>query len=378
MALNILFVIPSLRRAGAETQFVELINGMDNATFNKHLLCFEKELDLLPRLDRSNVKFIHHPRSYKFDFSMVSSISRIIDDNDIDLVFCSLRLSLLMGWLGVKKSDKKPHMVYAIHSTINQVLKTEIFDRFIYQWLMRNCEKILFVCNNQKRYWESKYSFLKNKSVAIHNGVDTEIFNPQNFTANAIEFKNNNNIPEDSIVLTSVAGFRPEKGHIILLQSFMSLLKNRPNCYLLLAGDGQERLSIEAFIESHGLENNVKLLGNVEKIQDVLAASDMTILASTAVETFSMAMLESMAMGVPVVATDIGGANEAIFPSKTGYLIEPGSPESLLQGITSLLNLYDAGNKEGIAQQCRNMVEDNFSKTQMIDKTEDTLLNVIN
>ena len=376
MPINVLFIVPSLKRAGAETQLVALINSLDNKKFNKHLFCFESELDLKCCIDNENVDFSHKPRQYKFDFSIVNTIADIINNNNIDIVYSSLNIALLMGWLGVLRSKHSPKIVHAIHLTINRNIKSEVFDKIIYQWLMRRCSQVIFVCNNQMKYWIHKYPFLHRKSLVVHNGVDTSVYDPKKYISDRVKFLSAHGIDNDAVIIACIAAFRPEKAHIILLKAFSRFITEHKNSYLLLAGDGPEKDKIVACIEKLNLHKNVKLLGSIDNIKPILASSDMSILASTAVETFSMAMLESLSMGVPVVATDIGGANEAIVPGKTGYLVKPGSSDDLCKGISEVLNLIKTRGKENVSTMCRDIVLNNYTEDNMVKRTE-ALLNRI-
>lgn len=105
--LNILFIVPSLRLAGAERQVVDLINGLSGERFNIHFFTFENELDQLENINTSKVKFYNHPRRYKFDFAPAKRIARIIVTESIDVVHCTLQIALLYGFIGRMLAKKK-------------------------------------------------------------------------------------------------------------------------------------------------------------------------------------------------------------------------------------------------------------------------------
>jgi glycosyltransferase involved in cell wall biosynthesis len=135
--------------------------------------------------------------------------------------------------------------------------------------------------------------------------------------------------------------------------------------HLFLAGDGERRAAIELLVESSGLADRVHFLGNVADVRPLLKATDVSVLASTAVETFSIAMLESFAMGVPMVAPDIGGLSEAIFQGRTGWIFPAGDAD----GLTGLLEqaVHDRERLKAMGGHARALVEQKFSKEVMAD-----------
>jgi len=328
-------------------------------------------LDQYDRLDHNKIKFFNKHRKYKLDFTMVKTISNIISKEKIDIVHCTLQISLLMGWLAIRLVKRKPILISAIHTTINKSLKEEFYDRILFQWLLRSCNHIVFVCENQARYWETKYSFLSEKSVVIYNGVDPAHFDPVPFRGKRKEFRKSLYILEDSTVITCIAGFRMEKGHHILVEAFSQI---NPDSYLLLAGDGETRRDIESLVKKKGLQKRIKFLGSLQDVRPLLAASDLSVLASTAVETFSIAMLESMSMGVPVVATNIGGLSEAIAPGKTGALVPPGNPDILGKTLSEII--HNPSLLKTMGMKCRELIINKFSKDTMVLQTENLLKKV--
>lgn len=366
--VKILFILPSLSRAGAEIQTVNLINGLSAVKYEKHLICFERDLAILGLLDQENVSFHYLPRYRKIDFSVIRGISKVIDQNKISLVHCSLQISLLMGWLGVRLSRRKPKLISALHTTINRNYKLELFDWLLYRWLMRSCDRIICVCNNQKDHWVRKFPALKKLMQTIYNGVDVNYFSPVGHTFLAGQLKLDLKLPDDAIVIAHIAAFRPEKGHQILLSAFAKIASSYPNAYLVFAGDGLLRGVAMQQVQDLNLQEQVRFLGAVADVRPLLAMSDLAVIASTAVETFSIAMLEAMSMQVPLVATDIGGTSEAVIPKVTGYLVSPNNVKALQMALSSAID--DSSELIRLGHQARHYVVENFTKDKMIEQTD--------
>ena len=280
--IKVLFVLPSLSRGGAEVQTVDLVNGLSPTQFEKCLVTFEKHLGQKDRIDTESVHFTHFPRRLKFDRSPAREIARLIDERQIDVMHCSLQIAMLMGWLAARYSSRKPKLIVALHTTLNRNLKNELFDRLLYQWMMRGYDKVICVCHAQEKYWQRKFPFLVGKTQVIYNGVDTEQFDPEVHQQTGRTLRQLLGISEQAKVICHIAGFRPEKGHTILLDAFGMLAKDNQNAFLLFVGDGVLRPEIEGQVWKANLTNRVHFLGNLTDVRPALAASNCSVLASTA------------------------------------------------------------------------------------------------
>ena len=367
--LRCLFLVPSLRRAGAETQVVDLVNGLDNDRFVKYLFTFHHMLEQRARVDQANIRLYNCPRRFKFDLTPVIQMARLINSEKIDVIHCTLQFSLLLAWLARMLSKSKPPIIATIHTTINRSLKQELLDRLIYHYLLRKCETVIFVCKNQRQYWIKRFASLRGNSEVIYNGIDASEFNPHYWKAAGKSLRKTLDIPDKAVVIACIAGFRPEKGHYYLMQAFAKLSSD---VYLILAGDGERRPDIESMANEKGLSDRIRFLGNIDDVRPLLAMSELTVLASTAVETFSIAMLESMAMAVPMLATNIGGMSEAIISGETGYLVQSGNVDELSSTIARALK--DRANLITIGQNARKYVIDNFTKENMVKRTAHALI----
>lgn len=369
--IKTLFVVPSLGRAGAETQVVNLANTLDTRVFDKRLVTFERNLDQLSRLE---VVHHHAARRYKFDLGPAKSLARLIDNCQVDVVHCTLQFALLYGWIASSLSRKKPSIVVAVHTTLSPSIKAELLNRMLYQWLMRRCARVVFVCDAQREYWLKKYPALSDKSVVVHNGVDPSRYDLYQLERAGWDLRRSLGIPEASVVIGHVAAFRPEKGHAVLLEAFGEVLEKSPDCYLLLAGDGALRPEIERLVFLKGLGERVRFLGNVSDVRPVLGASNFTVLPSLKVETFSMAMLESLCAGVPMIASDIGGAKEVVRDGETGCLVRPGDVAGLSNAMKAFIALPEQ--LAAMGRRGSELVRREFTQETMTRKMAEVLTSV--
>lgn len=368
--INCLFIVPSLKRAGAESQLIDLVNRLDSAQFRKTVVVLENNLDQMEELDLQSVEVVSLPKQSRFDWRQVHKISELIDALGIDIVHATIQYSVFIAWMARLGSRRSPKLVAAIHTTKNVGLKEEMFDRLLYRWILGRCEHVVFVCEHQRSYWISRFSELRSNSSVIYNGVDPTIYQREDHWQPGRDLLKSSGVPDDHFVVSCIAGFRKEKGHGVLIEAFSRL---PPNASLMLAGDGVMRARIEELVSSRGIGERVHFLGNLPDVRPLLAVSDVTVLASTAVETFSMAMLESLSMKVPVVASDIGGLGEAIEQGVTGCLVPPGCVEELEKAMAGFMSAEDLS---VIRNNCREVILDRFTSDDMVSATETCLLRV--
>lgn len=364
--INVLFLLPSLRFGGAERQVVDLVNGISRDIFNIHLLTFENELDLLEDLNTEKVTFYNYPRKYKYDFSMTKKIAKIICREDIDIIHCTLQIALLYGFIGKLRAKKKVEFIDAIHTTINKDLKAEIFDRFLYVPLMAFCNTVITVCQNQRIHWSRKFPFLANKFITIHNGIDMEKFKDIMSAKEKNELKKSLGIKEDEFTIGILSEFRPEKGHEYAFKALKVLGDAGEKIKLMLIGDGERKIHLQLLSKELSISENIIWLGYKKDPRPHISICDIVLLPS--VETFSIAILEALSMGKPVIATNIGGSSEMIIDGINGFLIKPKDINSIVERLQELI--VNKKLRKRLSNNARESVVKKFCVSEMVWKTE--------
>ena len=133
-----------------------------------------------------------------------------------------------------------------------------------------------------------------------------------------------------------VAALRREKGHDTLLAAFAEVRRAIPDARLVLVGDGPHRAQVDARVRELALGESVRMAGRTTNIWPYLADADVFALASPS-EALGVAIMEAMAAGLPVVASDVGGIPELVSPGVTGELFAVGDHAALAQRLTALL-----------------------------------------
>jgi len=142
---------------------------------------------------------------------------------------------------------------------------------------------------------------------------------------------------ENDIFLLSVGRLTYQKGHDVLIQAMPKIINRYPNVKVGICGDGLLRPQIEAQVLELGLSKHVKIFGMLSDVSPVLAAADIFVLPSRS-EGLSRALMEAMAAGIPVVATNAGGIKDLIVDGVHGLLVPPEDPERLGDSILQLLD----------------------------------------
>jgi glycosyltransferase involved in cell wall biosynthesis len=131
-----------------------------------------------------------------------------------------------------------------------------------------------------------------------------------------------------------------------------SILHSYPETKLLLAGEGPSRKELEDFVQQNRLSDSVQFLGLRKDTPLLLKAMDILVSSSTK-EAFAINLIEAMYMGLPCVATNIGGTPELVIDGQTGILVEPADSEALSRAIKELLNRPDLAKEYGEAGKKR-------------------------
>jgi glycosyltransferase involved in cell wall biosynthesis len=160
-------------------------------------------------------------------------------------------------------------------------------------------------------------------------------------------------------VVLTVARLDEQKGHCYLLEAAAQL----PEVDFALAGDGTLRASLEAQARSLGLAQRVQFLGHRTDIPDLLASCDVFVLPSL-YEGLPLSILEAMAACKPVIATQIGGTDEAVIAGETGLLVPPANPAALAEAIRTILAHPELARR--LATSGRRRVQQEFSENRMI------------
>jgi glycosyltransferase involved in cell wall biosynthesis len=198
------------------------------------------------------------------------------------------------------------------------------------------------------------------KIVTLYNGISLDRYQPSESTA-AVRKKFD--LPHDTAVIGTVGSMIKVKGINYLLEAVAILKEEHPNLRLLIAGEGNQMDKLIAQSHDLGLTDEVRFLGFRNDVPDILDALDVYVCSSLS-EGHSLSILEAMAMGKPIVATDVGGNPELVIPEANGILVAPQNPEAIAEAVSGLLE--DRSRMMSMGEQSRRMVQQRFSLERMV------------
>jgi glycosyltransferase involved in cell wall biosynthesis len=229
--------------------------------------------------------------------------------------------------------------------------------------------KIIVVSHYDKQRGLSNRVGRESKYSLVHYGIDYSEFDRKDQN-----LRQELGISPNALVVGMIACFKPQKSPQDFIK-LASLIKNiSEEIRFILVGDGVLRKKIERLICKFNLKNQVILTGWRRDIPQVLSAIDVFVLTSLW-EGLPVAVLEAMASGKPVVATNTGGIQEVVIEGKTGFLLPPPNMEKMSERISLLLK--DETLRRNMGQNARQGLDFNFSLGNMIRNTESIYENVM-
>lgn len=168
----------------------------------------------------------------------------------------------------------------------------------------------------------------------IANGISTDAYD---HLPTRTEARTQLDLPQSSFVIGIVARVTPSKGHQLLIEVFARMRTKIANAMLLIVGDGIGLSEVKAQVGRLGLNSPVRLMGERQDVPTILAAMDVFCLPSET-EGMPMTILEAMAAGLPVVASNVGGIPELVEEGRTGFMVGPGAADELEAALVTLAN----------------------------------------
>ncbi len=173
-------------------------------------------------------------------------------------------------------------------------------------------------------------------------------------------------IAPDAVMAVAIGRLEKRKGHRVLIDALAGRTEGLERLVLLVAGDGPEDRSLRHQLRRLGLEERVRLLGQVDDAWDLLAAADLVVLPSVGHEDFPIVILEAMAAGRPVVASVVAGTPEQVEDGVTGLLVPPGDRVALAAAIADLVS--DPARRERMGQMAKQRYNQSFTPERAIDR----------
>ncbi len=374
--IRVLRLITWLRAGGIERKILAIAPRLNPDLFEVHLCCLRERGPLADELEAAGVPVHVIPfrsRLHPVDLWQLQRLMRRLGTNIVHAhMYRANTPATVLKLLGSRVR------VIGHYHNINtwETWRQRALDAF----LARRRDVNLAVSEAVRRNVIETLHLPPEKIRTLHNGVDTQEFLPTD-AARRHRVRGALGWPEDALIVMQLARLVEQKNHRFVIENVRDLLVDFPNLYFVFAGDGKLEDELRELARQKRVAEHVIFLGHREDVPEILAASDISILPSSR-EGFSNTVLESMACGLPVVATDVGGNREIIEHGINGFLVEMEMRDGELmpkasQFVRILRRLANEPElRERVGQAARQTAL-RFSLDVMLQKTEDLYLKLM-
>jgi len=262
-------------------------------------------------------------------------LKKIIDGNKYQLVHCHTPMGGVIGRLAAREARKNGTKVFytahGFHFFKGAPTKNWLIYYPIEKWLSKYTDVLITI--NKEDYQKAKKSF-KSGRVEYIPGVGLDTKKLTNVTIDKSVKRKELGLPEDAFVVLSVGELNKNKNHETVIKALAKI--NDRNIYYVICGQGPLENYLKNLIKEVRLEKQAHLLGFRKDIAEICKASDMFAFPSLR-EGLSVALMEAMAAGLPVVCSDIRGNRDLIKDGEGGYLVKPDDVNNFAQNINNLL-----------------------------------------
>lgn len=373
---KILFLIDSLGHGGAEKLLTLYLKYLDKEKFSARVCVFADRggNPLAVEIEKLDIQVDLLPVNKLRDLSALPRLVTYIKDKNFDILHTQLSFANTLG--SIASSLAGVPSLSTLHTLKNPSKGTSSFWRF---QLMGFClrlfsDRIISVSEATRIYNNEKLKLPEKKTLTLFNGIEIDKFQTLNDRKKAI-FKQELRIPESSKVVTTVAVLRKEKGLQYMIEAMPEIIHEVPDVTYLIVGDGEYRSELETVSAETGVSDRVKFVGYQEDVSNFLSISDLFVLPSLT-EALPTVLAEAMVVGVPIIASEVGGIPEMIRHNHNGILVPPKNVNMLAQATLRLLT-KDILLAEMCAENGKKFVYEKFNITTQIKMLEEIYLKLL-
>lgn len=361
--IEILFIIDYFQRTGGtEKHLAQLISGLPTATFRCSVVVFDLGMNpLLDGLRGRGVSIFSVPVGREYVPNAVVQgwrLSKLIRKNQYDIVQTFHQKAdtygALVAWLSGARhliSSKRDtgQLRKPWHFFLNRRLRS-LFDAFI---VVAEAVRVAVIANDH---------LPGSRITTIYNGVDVARYSVPSAQQRR-DARSHFGFGADEFVVGMVAGFRPEKNHDVFFTGLQQAMASIGSLKVLAVGAGPLLAQFREQIAQTELGAHTVFAGDVSDVVPYLWAMDVGCLTAGSNEGFSNAVVEKMAVGLPMIVTDVGGNTEAVLDGENGCVIQPGDATGLSLALIDLHRNPARAAAMGLAS--RRLVEERFSLERM-------------
>ena len=338
--VKILYLITDLDVGGAERALVKLATRLDPARFQPSVACLSGPGALGERLLGHSipVTFLNTPR--KWDLGVIFRLRRLLDSGRYDILHSFLFHANIVGRIAALLAFNRPSVVASI-----RVAEPRRHHLLLEGWTSGLVDRFVAVSGGVRSLMLQRGRIPPQKIMTIPNGVD-----PAEIPQNPVDIRAELKLPANCPLVVTVGRLTRQKGLSFLIEAAGRILKACADAQFLIIGKGEMERALKRQAERLGIAANVHFLGWRQDAWGIVAGADLFVLPSLW-EGMPNVLLEAMAAGVPVVATQVAGSSEIIDSQKCGVLVPPCHERILAQAILGLLSNPSRARQLGAAGQ---------------------------
>lgn len=320
MKTRVCILLPYFCNGGAEVMVSRLAANLDLERVDVEVVCIygdEQNNWAEKNIISHGVKIKFLGKGKGFSLKTIQKLNREFDEFKPNVIHTHLSACVYCApWI-------LAHRVIMLH-TIHNIPEFELIKpkRMVMSWMYKLHKAVPVAISHEIQSMMIKYYALSQKPELIYNPVDVKQFEIPPKAHNTIN-------------LITAGRLSAQKNQKMLIDAFSLVAKTRSDVRLKILGDGPLKEELRAQIITNSLENVVQLMGNVDNVADCFAESDIFVLSSD-YEGLPLVVLEAMAAGLPIIATDVGGVRDIV--TDNGILVESRNCDALDDAILKLIN----------------------------------------
>lgn len=308
---------------------------------------------------KKGVDFIPIPLKTKCEFSpkiifSFLKLDALLKEKDINLIHANTRVTSVLAYL-LSRKWKIPYL-----STCHGFFKPRLSRRIFPLW----GERTIAISDQVRQHLLNDFKLKQYRVKLIYNGIDSEnkLISEQEKKAAQQRFG-----LKDSPTIGIIARLSDVKGHRFLIQAMGEVIKVYPQAQLMIVGEGKEKRNLINLSRDLGITEHILFIRAVEDISQALAAIDIFVMPSLQ-EGLGLSIMEAMARGIGVIASDVGGIRNLIKHGSNGILVAPQDIQAISSSIIALLD--DKAKLKDYGLKARQTIEERFLLERMVLETE--------
>ena len=344
MAITVLHVIDTLGYGGAERFLVGLVRFLDRERFRPLVAWLTAAGPFTQVLEEAGIPVVGVQAKGHRDARALIRLRRIMRAERVDIVHTHLFVDGFYGRLAALMAGVPVRVVTQQNAYEDPRLRLPGWQIQANRLLARVTHHFVAVSTATRDYLHRVEGVPLSRISVVPNAVAP----PPPLDRTAVQGIRQQWAPTGERLVGTIARLEPQKGLDILVEAMAIVRRSVPNVRCIIVGQGELRPTLEAHIRRLNLGEHVRLVGLRGDVWHVLGALDVFVLPSR-FEGLSLALLEAMAVGTPVVATAVSGTVEVVQDGVTGRLVPPEDPDTLAQALVDMLRYRETARRLGEA-----------------------------